>query len=134
MKMKKDEIKKEVRERYAAAATGGSPCCGPSLCGCGDAGLQKERESLRVGYTAEELAQVPAASDLGLGCGNPAALAGLKEGETVLDLGAGAGLDCFLASQKVGPTGRVIGVDMTPDMVGLARANAAKIGAANVKI
>jgi SAM-dependent methyltransferase len=126
MKMKKDEIKKKVRERYAAAATGGSPCCGPSPCGCGDAGLQEERGSLRVGYTAEELAKVPEASDLGLGCGNPAALAGLKEGETVLDLGAGAGIDCFLASQKVGPTGRVIGVDMTPQMIDRARENVRK--------
>jgi SAM-dependent methyltransferase len=133
MKMKKDEIKKKVRERYAAAATGGSPCCGPSPCGCGDAGLQEERGSLRVGYTAEELAKVPEASDLGLGCGNPAALAGLKEGETVLDLGAGAGIDCFLASQKVGSTGRVIGVDMTPQMIDRARENVRKSGAANIE-
>ena len=133
MIMKKDEIKKKVRERYAAAATTGSSCCGPAPCCGGDTGLEKERGSLRVGYTAEDLAKVPEASNLGLGCGNPAALAGLEEGETVLDLGAGAGIDCFLASQKVGPSGRVIGVDMTPEMVDRARENVRRSGLQNVE-
>ncbi len=133
MKMEKDEIKRKVREKYAAAATGGSSCCDPSPCGCGEAGLEKDSGSLKVGYTAEDLAKVPAESDLGLGCGNPAALAGLKEGETVLDLGAGAGIDCFLASKKVGPSGRVIGVDMTPEMLDRARDNVRRSGAANIE-
>jgi len=133
MKMKKDEVKKHVRARYAAAATAGSSCCGPAPC-CGtQTGPDKERESLAVGYSAEDLSGVPAESNLGLGCGNPAALAGLKEGETVLDLGAGAGIDCFLAARKVGPTGRVIGVDMTPQMIDRARENVRKSGAANIE-
>jgi arsenite methyltransferase len=133
MKMKKDEIKKKVRERYAGAATGGASCCGPSPCGCGEASLPKANGSLKVGYTSEDLAKVPEESNLGLGCGNPAALASLKEGETVLDLGAGAGIDCFLASNKVGPSGRVIGVDMTPEMIDRARENARKNGYTNVE-
>jgi arsenite methyltransferase len=133
MKMKKDEIKKHVRARYAAAATSGSSCCGPAPC-CGpQTGPDKERESLAVGYSPEDLSGVPAESNLGLGCGNPAALAGLKEGETVLDLGAGAGLDCFLAARTVGPTGRVIGVDMTPQMIDRARENVRKSGASNIE-
>lgn len=133
MKMKKDEIKKKVRERYAGAATGGASCCGPSPCECGEASLPQAKGSLKVGYTSEDLAKVPEESNLGLGCGNPAALASLKEGETVLDLGAGAGIDCFLASNKVGPSGRVIGVDMTPEMIDRARENARKNGYTNVE-
>ena len=133
MKIKKDEIKKKVRERYAGAATSAASCCGPSPCGCGETSLNKDSESLKVGYTSEDLAKVPEESNLGLGCGNPAALAGLKKGETVLDLGAGAGIDCFLASNTVGPSGRVIGVDMTPEMIARARANAAKMGVAHVE-
>jgi len=133
MKIKKDEIKKQVRERYAGAATGRASCCTPSPCCCGEAGSDKEGESLNVGYTSEDLAKVPEESNLGLGCGNPAALASLKQGETVLDLGAGAGIDCFLASNKVGPSGRVIGVDMTPEMIDRARENARKNGYTNVE-
>jgi len=133
MKIKKDEIKKKVRERYAGAATSAASCCGPSPCGCGETSLNKDSESLKVGYTSEDLAKVPEESNLGLGCGNPAALAGLKKGETVLDLGAGAGIDCFLASNKVGPSGRVIGVDMTPEMIDRARENARKNGYTNVE-
>jgi len=86
-----------------------------------------------VGYSPEELAAIPEDANLGLGCGNPAALAGLKAGETVLDLGSGAGIDCFLAAAKVGPAGKVIGVDMTPEMLDRARENARKSGAANVE-
>jgi arsenite methyltransferase len=133
MKMKKVEIRKKVRERYAGAATGGDSCCGPSPCECGDTALAGQSASLRVGYTPEDLAKIPEGSNLGLGCGNPAALAGLNEGETVLDLGAGAGIDCFLASRKVGPSGRVIGVDMTPEMIDRARENALKNGSPNVE-
>jgi SAM-dependent methyltransferase len=87
---------------------------------------------LRLGYSAEDLASVPEGANMGLGCGNPQAIAGLREGETVLDLGAGGGFDCFLAAKRVGPTGHVIGVDMTPDMVSKARANADELGTTNV--
>src|SRR5260370_41858623 len=86
-----------------------------------------------MGYSADELAAVPEGANLGLGCGNPQAIAALKPGETVLDLGSGAGFDCFLASRAVGPSGRVIGVDMTPDMLTKARANAAKSKTLNVE-
>jgi len=130
--MKKEDIKKKVRQRYAGAAKSGASCCGPSPCGCGDAG-QAEQISRKVGYAKEDLAQVPDESNLGLGCGNPTAVASLKEGEIVLDLGAGAGLDCFLASGKVGPSGRVIGVDMTAEMVDRARENARRNGYTNVE-
>lgn len=133
MKMKKDEIKKKVRERYAGAATRASSMGSSSCCGGGGARPQGESTRLKIGYSREDLARVPEESNLGLGCGNPVALAGLKEGETVLDLGAGAGLDCFLASTKVGPSGRVIGVDMTPEMVDRARENARVSGYTNVE-
>jgi arsenite methyltransferase len=87
----------------------------------------------KLGYSAEEIAALPEGADLGLGCGNPQAIASLKPGETVLDLGSGAGFDCFLASRSVGPTGRVIGVDMTPEMLTKARANAKKANTTNVE-
>jgi len=86
-----------------------------------------------LGYDPQDLAAVPEGADLGLGCGNPQAIAELKPGETVLDLGSGAGLDCFLAARTVGPEGKVIGVDMTPEMLSRARKNAAKVRAANVE-
>jgi arsenite methyltransferase len=133
MNMKKDEIKRKVRERYAGAATGRTSCCGPAPCGCGEASGIEQNASQRVGYTAEDLGKVPEESNLGLGCGNPTAIAGLKEGETVLDLGAGAGIDCFLASKQVGPSGRVIGVDMTPEMIDRARESARRNGYPNVE-
>lgn len=124
-----DEVRAAVRDQYAAvarrdAAPGGCApgCCGPS-----------PQASLALGYSADELAAVPEGANLGLGCGNPQAIASLRRGETVLDLGAGAGFDCFLAARQVGPTGRVIGVDMTPDMVTKARANAQKVEAKNVE-
>jgi SAM-dependent methyltransferase len=135
MRLKDNDIKKQVRKRYARAANTKTSCCGPgsSPCGCGQPGLDLGDMSQKVGYSAEELAAIPEDANLGLGCGNPAALAGLKSGETVLDLGSGAGIDCFLAAAKVGPKGRVIGVDMTPEMVDKARENARQAGTANVE-
>ncbi len=112
--MNEQEIKKVVKERYARAAKQGSSCCSTGCCG----GTDKPMDiSKRIGYTEEEMQAVPAGSNLGLGCGNPTALASIKVGETVLDLGSGAGFDCFLASNKVGPNGKVIGVDMTEEML-----------------
>ncbi|HEY8428267.1 MAG TPA: arsenite methyltransferase [Sandaracinaceae bacterium] len=124
----KDRIRAAVREQYGKIARAPSAsCCGAGGCGPGpDA-------SLRLGYSAEDLASVPEGANLGLGCGNPLALAALERGETVLDLGAGGGFDCFLAARQVGPTGHVIGVDMTPEMVAKARENARKLGAHNVE-
>ncbi len=123
--MKEQELKKIVREGYAKIAKTGSPCCGPVSC-CSDESDVDSRTSSKIGYTDEELQSVPEGADLGLGCGNPTALASLREGETVLDLGAGGGFDCFLAANKVGKKGKVIGVDMTPEMLDKARQNARK--------
>lgn len=126
-----EEIKRAVREKYAAIVhESASSCCGPSTCGCG---TTIQDQSKKIGYSAQELNSVPAGADLGLGCGNPVALASLKEGDVVLDLGAGAGIDCFLAAEKIGANGKVIGVDMTPDMVSRARENAAKSGLNNIE-
>ncbi|MEE8194555.1 MAG: arsenite methyltransferase [Dehalococcoidales bacterium] len=122
--MKDVEIRKTVREGYAKIATRGSSCCGPNLA---------EDIGKKIGYSGEELDAVPRGANLGLGCGNPVALASLKEGETVLDLGAGAGFDCFLAAKRVGASGRVIGVDMTPEMLEKARENARKDNYHNVE-
>ena len=133
MAIKQDDIKKQVRDRYARAARSEASCCAPLPCGGGTDGRTEERFSRMVGYSSEDLAAVPEDANLGLGCGNPAALAGLKKGETVLDLGSGAGIDCFLAARKVGPTGRVIGVDMTPEMLDRARENARTSGTKNVE-
>ncbi len=135
MSIKDNEIKKQVRDRYAQAATTKTSCCGPSSapCGCGQPEFDQEAASQKVGYSREDLAAIPEDANLGLGCGNPAALADLKVGETVLDLGSGAGIDCFLAASKVGPTGRVIGVDMTPEMLDRARENARKSRTENVE-
>jgi ubiquinone/menaquinone biosynthesis C-methylase UbiE len=133
--MTEDKIKKEVRDRYARAARAGSSCCAPAprKCGCGERAKVQDETGRKIGYSPEELAAIPEDANLGLGCGNPSALAGLKPGEVVLDLGAGAGIDCFLAARKVGPAGRVIGVDMTPEMLDRARGNARKSGLANVE-
>jgi arsenite methyltransferase len=133
MAIKQHDIKKQVRERYARAAKTETSCCAPSPCGCGSEGRTEERFSQMVGYSDEDLTSIPEDANLGLGCGNPAALAGLKKGETVLDLGSGAGIDCFLAARKVGPSGRAIGVDMTPEMLDRARENARKGGYENVE-
>lgn len=122
-----DKTRDIVREHYANVSTknvGCAPgCCGP----------MPTNQSLTLGYTEGDLAAVPEGADLGLGCGNPNAIAALKPGETVLDLGSGGGFDCFLAARAVGPTGRVIGVDMTPEMISRARENARKVEAKNVE-
>ena len=121
-----EDIKKKVRESYARIAEQGSSCCcGPSSSCCGSTDTLQEI-SRGIGYSDEEIATVPNGANLGLGCGNPVAMASLKEGDIVLDLGSGAGFDCFLAANKVGEKGRIIGVDMTPEMVSRARKNAAK--------
>ena len=139
--MKKEDIKKTVREGYAkvAKSNGQSSCCAPSssCCSptsscCGTANLA-ETISKQVGYTDEELTSVPDGANLGLGCGNPVALASLKQGEVVLDLGSGAGFDCFLAANRVGKKGKVIGVDMTPEMLEKARGNARKGDYTNIE-
>ncbi len=127
-----EDIRDIVREKYGHIAKTKTSCCGPALPCCGtDKGASDV--SKEVGYSDEELRSVPNDANLGLGCGNPTALAALQAGEVVVDLGAGGGMDCFLAAKKVGETGRVIGVDMTPDMVSLARKNAAKVDAGNVE-
>jgi SAM-dependent methyltransferase len=130
--MKDDEIKKTVRERYAQIAVKESSCCAPSNSCCGTTD-QATDISKKIGYRDAELDSVPEGANLGLGCGNPTALASLKEGETVLDLGSGGGFDCFLASNKVGQKGKVIGVDMTSEMIDKARENARKSGYLNVE-
>lgn len=130
--MKKDEIKKAVREGYAQVAkSSGSGCgCGSSCCGGNDYAVETSKG---VGYSDEDIKSVPDGANLGLGCGNPVAMASLKAGETVLDLGSGAGFDCFIAAGKVGAAGKVIGVDMTPEMLEKARSNAKKGGYTNVE-
>ena len=144
------EIRDYVRERYGAIAeqddATAAGCCGPAEtsakaggCGSGADGggccgaARTESYSETLGYSAADVASVPAGADLGLGCGNPVALASIKPGETVLDLGSGAGFDCLLAAQQLKGTGRVIGVDMTPPMISKARRNAAEAGFANVE-
>ncbi|OHB66736.1 MAG: hypothetical protein A2Y76_00855 [Planctomycetes bacterium RBG_13_60_9] len=114
---KKEQIREAVREGYGRIAKTGGSCCGPSCCGSGAA----EQVAKGVGYSESELAVLPEGANMGLSCGNPTALASLKPGEVVLDLGSGGGFDVFVAGPKVGPTGHVIGVDMTPDMVSKAR-------------
>jgi SAM-dependent methyltransferase len=136
--MKEEQIKQAVRKNYAdVARQGNSSCCSPksgaSSCCCGSNTSMAENISRGIGYSEEDLKSVPQGSNLGLGCGNPVALASLKEGETVLDLGSGAGFDCFLAAQRVGKTGRVIGVDMTPEMLDRARQNARRDNIDNVE-
>jgi SAM-dependent methyltransferase len=121
--MKKENIRKAVREGYAEVARSGTGCCGPQASCCGGTA---DSISQKMGYSAKELKAAPEGANLGLGCGNPVALASLKKGESVLDLGAGPGLDCFLAARRVGQRGHVIGVDMTPEMIEKARENARK--------
>ena len=130
--MKKDskDIKKHVKDRYGKIAMQGSSCCSTSSC-CDN--ISAKDISKTVGYTEEEMGAVPNGANLGLGCGNPVAIATLKEGETVLDLGAGAGFDAFLAAAKVGKSGKVIGVDMTTEMINRARGNARRGKYANVE-
>jgi len=130
--MKEEEVKKVVREGYGKIAQKNLPCCAPASSCCGSQDLVQDI-SKRVGYSEEELKVVPEGANLGLGCGNPVALASLKKGEVVLDLGSGAGFDCFLAANQVGKTGKVIGVDMTAEMIDKARANIRKGNYENVE-
>lgn len=130
----KEEIRKLIRKNYTQVALKGSEggCCSGG-CSCGNTPVDINTSSISIGYTQDDLSNVPSESNMGLGCGNPIAIAALKKGETVLDLGSGGGFDCFLARGQVGETGYVIGVDMTPDMVKLARDNADKSGYTNVE-
>jgi ubiquinone/menaquinone biosynthesis C-methylase UbiE len=129
--MDTNEIKSAVREKYSEIARAGSTCCGPS-CGCGtDSGIAETIISNDLYDGADR--QIRETADLGLGCGTPTAFADMGEGMTVLDLGSGAGIDVFLASRQVGQAGRVIGVDMTQEMITRAEANRKKLGISNVE-
>jgi len=123
-------VKDIVRDSYASIAKSSGSCCGSCAC---DSNEKVQRQSGQMGYSKDEMKKAPQGSNLGLGCGNPIALASLKEGEIVLDLGSGAGFDAFLASPKVGITGKVIGIDMTDEMLIKARENAVKGGFTNVE-
>jgi len=125
--METNKIQEFVKMAYGKIAQGSTSCCS---CSCG---LDPKEFALNIGYAEDELKCIPPEANLGLSCGNPTAIAGLKEGEVVVDLGSGAGFDCFLAANKVGPKGKVIGVDMTPEMVEKARENAIKNGFQNVE-
>jgi len=148
----KEEIRESVRETYGQVARAGGfttgksqpvSCCGspetstettPAIsCGCGTPGFSVEQMSEAMGYSKEAISGVPEGANMGLGCGNPVAIASLGPGETVVDLGSGGGFDCFLAAKEVGQTGKVIGIDMTPDMVSKARKNAEEAGIRNVE-
>jgi arsenite methyltransferase len=130
-----EDVRKEVRSAYGgvAEANNKNQCCGNGKSCCGVSAKPDDAYSQELGYSSEELNSVPEGSNMGLGCGNPQAIASLKPGEAVLDLGAGGGFDAFLASKKVGPKGKVYGVDMTPEMISKARSNAAKNGYSNVE-
>ena len=125
-----DEIRQNVRESYSqvAEASNNSSCCGTesSCCGVSDDAAINALVSTRLGYSEDDLDTVPVGADMGLGCGNPRAIASIKTGETILDLGSGGGFDCFLAAAETGETGVVIGIDMTPTMISKSRDNAAK--------
>lgn len=136
--LENDIVKQTVRERYGRIAEDGGSCgCAPTCCTPKGSAVTDTHDPTKVsqglGYSAEETNAVPDGANLGLGCGNPQAIAALNPGETVLDLGSGAGFDSFLAARAVGPTGRVIGVDMTPEMVSKARKNQANGGYENVE-
>jgi len=127
--MKESKIKEVVKKRYSRIAKESSSCCSV----CGPCKLDVMEQAKAIGYSEKELKSIPASAIMGLGCGNPTALADLKEGETVLDLGSGAGVDVFLAANKVGPEGHVIGVDMTEEMIKTANEIAKKFGYKNVE-
>ena len=134
LELEQDTIRQAVQENYAAVAKRGGGGCGTEASGAvGCCGGGTVSISNKIGYSDGELASVPEGADMGLGCGNPQAIAALQPGETVLDLGSGGGFDCFLAARQVGEMGRVIGVDMTPEMIRKARANAVKGGFQNVE-
>ena len=125
----KDEVREKVRSRYAEIAKTECSCCSsPSASSLGNAEV-----SAKLGYSEEEMNAVPESSNMGLGCGNPQAIAALKAGEVVVDLGSGGGFDCFLAAARVGASGKVIGVDMTPEMISKARKNAVENKYENVE-
>jgi ubiquinone/menaquinone biosynthesis C-methylase UbiE len=130
--VKDDQIREAVRKTYGkvAKAEGPDSNCG---CGCCGGGATLEDVSVGLGYSADDVSAVPEGANMGLGCGNPQAIASLQPGQTVLDLGSGGGFDCFLAAKAVGPAGQVIGVDMTPEMITKARENASKAGVKNVE-
>lgn len=129
-KLTNDQIRQKVRGRYQKIAVKkvetASSCCAPAADSCCDTPADFDAISAKLGYSSEDLAAAPEGANLGLGCGNPQAIAELQAGEHVLDLGSGGGFDCFLASRQVGDEGRVIGVDMTPEMISRARDNAIK--------
>ena len=125
----KETVVSSVRGKYAAIALEGGSCCGPTGCGS----TAGEAVTLDIGYSKKQLQAVPEGANLGLGCGDPIDHLALKAGETVVDLGSGAGIDVFLAADAVGPSGKVIGIDMTPEMLARARRNAAKAGVANAE-
>ena len=129
--LKHDEIRQAVRQQYSRVAESEGGGCGPACCGSTPTTADTLSEAL--GYSVDETGTVPEGANMGLGCGNPQAIANLKAGETVLDLGSGGGFDCFLAARQVGDSGHVIGVDMTPAMVTKARTNAEKGGYRNVE-
>ena len=132
--LKNEKIRQAVRENYGKVAESDSNgCCSPSCCSDDGSAAIVGDVSQKIGYSAAEMAAVPAGANMGLGCGNPQAIAALKPGETVLDLGSGGGFDCFLAAKAVGDNGKVIGVDMTPQMISKARQNAATGGYKNVE-
>lgn len=131
----REEIREHIRKNYGGVASKGSQGCG---CGCNTqqregTPLDLKKLSLSIGYFESDLTDIPNDANMGLGCGNPIAIAALKEGEIVLDLGSGGGFDCFLARRQVGETGFVIGVDMTPEMIQLSRKNAEKSGYSNIE-
>jgi arsenite methyltransferase len=137
MTTRKEEIKKHIRDNYGNIALKGSSCCDSSCC-CNSEPLESGSLNIsdlssELGYSVNDLSEVPSGANLGLGCGNPIAIAELKEGETVVDLGSGGGFDCFLARKQVGEKGFVIGVDMTAEMIELSRSNAEKAGYLNVE-
>jgi arsenite methyltransferase len=129
------QIKEMVRARYGgiAAQASEASCCAPAASSCCGPETPSHDKARRMGYSEAELAAVPEGANLGLGCGNPQAIAAMRPGEIVVDLGSGAGFDCFLAARQIGDTGQVIGVDMTHEMLKKARDNAARVGAGNVE-
>ncbi len=136
MNQSDDEIRQAVRENYgkvAASSESSGCCCSPSCCSPAST-RSAENTSVDLGYSREDVESAPEGANMGLGCGNPQAIASLKPGETVLDLGCGGGFDCFLAAKQVGHSGSVIGVDMTPEMVTKARKNVAESKHTNIDI